>query len=291
MPVRVGTTLPQFRHDAETALAVARHAEHAGLDGVFVFDHLWPLGRPDRPALHSHVLLGAVAAETSRVVTGPLVARVGLLPDAVLVHAMVSLHRMTGGRVLVTLGTGDRANRRENEAYGVGYPPAVERLERLMDCCRALQAAGVAVWVGGRSEAVRAVAAHSDGWNAWGVDVGTFAAGVIALRRAALHQATSVLGQESGADVPLSGTETGRRPAQASWAGPVLIGRTREEAAEKLARYGDRPGLVHGTIDDLARHLRALAAAGATWAVCAPLDVGTDPRAVDYLAEAAAAAG
>jgi len=31
-----------------------------------------------------------------------------------------------------------------------------------------------------------------------------------------------------------------------------------------------------------------LAAAGASWAVCAPLDVGTDPEAVEMVAEAAA---
>lgn len=273
--MRVGTTLPQFRDDAEAALAVARRAEDVGLDGVFVFDHLWPLGQPGRPALHSLVLLGALAAETSTVVIGPLVARVGVLPDEVLVHAMVSLHAMSGGRLLVTLGTGDRANRDENEAYGVGYPPVAERLGRLLGCCRALQAEGVGAWVGGLSAGVREVAARADGWNAWGVDVDAFAAGVATLRQAATAATSS----------------PGRPPPQASWGGQVLIGPTREEAAEKLARYGDRPGLVHGSIQDLARHLRALADAGATWAMCAPLDVGTDPRAVEYLAEAATAAG
>lgn len=262
-------TLPQFRDDTGAALSVAHRAEEVGLDGVFVFDHLWPLRRPDRPALYSLVLLGALAAETSTVVIGPLVARVGLLPDAVLVHSLVSLHRMVGGRLLVTLGTGDRANRDENEAYGVGYPPAAERLARLAGCCRALQAEGVAAWVGGLSAAVREVASRADGWNAWGVDVDTFAA------------SAATLGH----------TGNLRPPPQASWGGQVLIGRTREEAAGKLARYGDRPGLVHGTVDDLTRHLRALAAAGATWAMCAPLDVGDDPRTVEYLAEAAVAAG
>ena len=283
--MKVGTTLPQFRDEADSALAVARRAEDAGLDGVFVFDHLWPLGRPDRPALHSLVLLGAVAASTSRVVVGPLVARVGMLPDAVLVHALVSLHRMAGGRVVVTLGTGDRANRPENLAYGLDYPPAAERIAHLLECCRALKRAGVATWVGGLSVAVRDVAARADGWNAWGVDVDTFATGVVALR-----QAASVLGEESGADAPLSVAGNARPRPQASWGGQVLIGRTPGEAAEKLARHGDRPGLVHGTVDDLARHLRALADAGAAWAMCAPLDVGTDPRAVEYLADAAVAA-
>ncbi len=259
--LNVGLCLPQFRDDAEPTVATARAAEAAGLDGVFVFDHLWPLGRPARPALACNVLLGALAVETQRLVLGPLVARVSVRPDAVLVNAMVTLHRMVGDRLLVTLGTGDSANRDENEAYGVGFAPVADRVAAVERCCAGLKAAGVATWVGGRSAAVRRVAAASDGWNAWGVDAATFAA------------------EAAGVDAPA-----------VSWGGQVLVGRTTGEAGRKLDRHGDRPGLVHGTVADLTRHLSALAAAGADWAVCAPVDVGTDPATVDYVAEAAAAA-
>jgi len=272
--VRVGITLPQFRDDAEAALGTAGAAERAGLDGVFVFDHLWPLGRPDRPALYSHVLLGALAAETGRLVLGPLVARVSLLPDDVLVNAMLTLQAMVGDRLLVTLGTGDSANRAENDAYGVGFGSVDDRVAALVRCCGDLRAAGVATWVGGRSKAVRRVAAASDGWNLWGLDARGFAAEVTAF-------AAAVEG--------FAAEGVGRRVAT-SWGGQVLVGRTAEEADEKLARHGDRPGLVHGTVDDLSRHLAALAATGASWAVCAPIDIGSDPRAVENVAEAAAAA-
>ena len=271
--MRVGITLPQFRDDAEPALATARTAEEAGLDGAFVFDHLWPLGQPDRPVLHSLVLLGALAAETERLVLGPLVARVGLLPNAVLVHALTSVHRMLGPRLLVTLGTGDDGNRPENEAYGVGYPPVGERVAALVDCVRRLRAEGVPTWVGGRSRAVRRVASEAGGWNRWGVDVATFSAEVAELREAA----AAGRGEPSGAE-----------PVEVSWGGQVLVGRTEAEAAEKLARIGDRPRLVHGRVADLTEHLAGLAVAGASWAVCAPLDVGTDPAAVEMVAEAAA---
>ena len=272
-PVRVGITLPQFRDDAEPAMATARAAEAAGLDGVFVFDHLWPLGQPDRPALHSLVLLGALAAETERVTLGPLVARVGLFPNAVLVHALATLHRMVGPRLLVTLGTGDEGNRPENEAYGVPYPPVAERVAALVDCLRRLRSEGVPTWVGGRSRAVRRVASEADGWNRWGADVATFTAEVSELTEAA----AVARGQPS---------EPAR--VEVSWGGQVLVGRSEAEAAGKLARLGDRPGLVHGTVADLTGHLAGLAEAGASWAVCAPLDVGTDPEAVQMVAEAAA---
>ncbi len=73
-----------------------------------------------------------------------------------------------------------------------------------------------------------------------------------------------------------------------TWAGQVLIGRTQEAADAKRTEHGTRPGLVWGTVDDLRRHLDALEAAGATWAVCAPLDVGRDPSAPETLALALA---
>ena len=261
--MRVGVTLPQFREDPEPAFAVARAAEGAGLDGVFVFDHLWPLRQPERPALHSLTLLGALSAETERVMLATFTARVSLLPNAVLVHSLVSLHRMLGPRFIAGLGTGDRHNRDENVAYGVGFPPADARARDLETCCRELSAAGVRTWVGGNSPLARRIAtADADGWNAWGVSIDEF--------------------RSNAASVPAgSGGST-----ELSWGGQVLIGRTRAEAAAKLERHGTRPGLVHGTVDDLRRHFGALEAAGASWAICSPLDIGDDEGAVDLLAQA-----
>ena len=42
----LGITLPQFSERPEPALAAARDARRLGFGGVFVFDHLWPLGGP-----------------------------------------------------------------------------------------------------------------------------------------------------------------------------------------------------------------------------------------------------
>jgi len=233
--VRLGITLPQFRESAEPALAVARRAEDAGLDGVFVFDHLWPLHQPERPALHSLTLLGALTAETSRVTLGTFVARVSLLPDAVLVHTLHSLHRMLDGRRFIAgLGTGDSDNLDENVAYGVGFPPAEIRASRLVDCCRRLRELGVPTWVGGISDRARRIAAEeADGWNGWGLSAERFASLAAGMR------------------------------CETTWGGQV-----------------------HGTVDDLRRHFSALKEAGAAWAVCSPLDVGSADEAVELVAEA-----
>ena len=257
----LGTTLPQFRSSAEPAIEVARQAEAAGLDGVFVFDHLWPLGQPRQPALHALPLLGALVAETDSLVVGTLVARVSVLPDPVLVDALVTVRQLAGERFIAGLGTGDRHNRDENVTHGVPYPAPEARLARLADCCDRLRHAGVTTWVGGLSGDVRRLAAaKADGWNGWGVEPDRFASMAACLR------------DQAGPAFRLS------------WGGQVLIGRTASEAAEKLRRHGTRPGLFHGTVADWRQHLDRLTDAGADWVVAAPIDVGAGPGAIELLA-------
>lgn len=147
--MRIGTTLPQFRDEADSALAAAREAEALGLDGVFCFDHLWPMGQPGRPALSSGPLLGALVAATSTIHVGTLVARIGLLPDDVLVAELAGLAALSGGRVIAGLGTGDRLSRAENDAFGIPFDPPEERRVRLASVAVALSARGIPVWVGG----------------------------------------------------------------------------------------------------------------------------------------------
>lgn len=169
--MKVGITLPQFRPSIEPCFVAARAAEAAGLDGVFVFDHVWAIGQPDRPTQNAWPLLGALTTETSRVTLGPLVARVSLLPNAVLVHKFESLHRMVGDRLVAGLGTGDRLSEAENKAVGVPFPPLEDRLADLADVCLRTRAAGITTWLGGRSARVRELArTHADELNLWGVE-------------------------------------------------------------------------------------------------------------------------
>jgi alkanesulfonate monooxygenase SsuD/methylene tetrahydromethanopterin reductase-like flavin-dependent oxidoreductase (luciferase family) len=174
--MRVGVTLPSFRDDA-FALDAARRAEALGLDGVFAFDHIWPLRRPDRPALSCFVLLGAVAAATNRVALGPLVARIGLSPDDLLVAEVASLAAMAPGRVIAGIGTGDSQSRPENEAYGIEFAPAPTRRASLARCAAAIGALGVPVWIGGGGMAIdEAALAVGAAVNLWEGEVAAVAA-------------------------------------------------------------------------------------------------------------------
>ena len=166
--MKVGITLPQFADDAEFAVDVARQAESAGIDGVFVFDHLWAIGQPDRPAIYSLALLGALAAETSRITIGTLVSRVGLLPGAVLVNALGSVQRMVGDRLIAGVGAGDSLSKAENLAYDVPFDPAAVRLAEVAEVTSALREKGITTWVGGRSPETRRIAVdHADALNLW----------------------------------------------------------------------------------------------------------------------------
>jgi alkanesulfonate monooxygenase SsuD/methylene tetrahydromethanopterin reductase-like flavin-dependent oxidoreductase (luciferase family) len=147
--VKTGVILPSFQDTADEALAVARRADELGVDGVFCYDHLWPMGEPGRPALAPFPLLAAITASTARVAVGTLVARVGLVPDAVLLAEVDALSALAPGRVVTALGTGDRLSATENEAYGVPFAPPSERRAALRRCVRALRERGVPVWVGG----------------------------------------------------------------------------------------------------------------------------------------------
>lgn len=226
--MKVGLTLPQFREDVDTALEVAHQAEAAGLDGVFAFDHLWPIGRPDRPALHMLPFLGALAVETERLVVGSLVARIGLFPDAVLVNALRTVARMAGEeRFIAGLGVGDRLSRAENEAFGVLFAPVADRIASLVTCCRELRAAGVPVWVGGRSTAVQEVAvAEADTLNLWQAPVEE----VAARRRTVLTWAGQVRPEDD-----VAALLRGLREAGATWAVCAPVGMPWPDAVERIA--------------------------------------------------------
>ena len=69
--MKVGVVLPTFQSSPAAALEVADAAVAAGVDGVFAYDHLWPMGSPTRPALAPFPVLAAVAARHDALCVGP----------------------------------------------------------------------------------------------------------------------------------------------------------------------------------------------------------------------------
>lgn len=249
--VKLGVTLPNFRDEPEPALAVARSAEAAGLDGVFGFDHLFRRA-PDgalRPALEGLTLLGAVAAETTRISFGPLVARASLRPAATLGATLDTLARIAPGRLIAALGAGDSQSREENETYGLPAGTLDTRAAALDDAVAATVDHGYPVWVGGASSMVGQVAGQADGWNRWGGPLARFEREARAMRE----------------------MQT-REPFTLSWAGVFVVDTNERAAQAKAQRLGSNPEATVGGPEQVADALRAYGAAGADWAIVGPAD-------------------
>jgi alkanesulfonate monooxygenase SsuD/methylene tetrahydromethanopterin reductase-like flavin-dependent oxidoreductase (luciferase family) len=258
--VKVGLALPTFVDDPELPIAIARRAEAAGLDGVFVYDHMWrDTPPPRRGALECFALLGAVAAETERMHVGPLVARATLRPPASLVAALDTVHRVSRGRLIAGLGAGDHQIRAENEAFGLGHGSMADRVAALVAAVRVARDRGYPVWVGGNVDRVGDAIVLADGWNTWGGTVESFAVNASRVRELA--------------------PEVTR-----TWGGLILLGRDDDHAAEKAAARRVGPEVVYGGPVRVAKRLQALDRAGAAWVIVAPVDA-SDPENVDVLAE------
>jgi alkanesulfonate monooxygenase SsuD/methylene tetrahydromethanopterin reductase-like flavin-dependent oxidoreductase (luciferase family) len=174
--IRTGIVLPTFRETPDDALEAARLAFSAGVDGVFCYDHIWPMGQPDRPALAPFPVLAAMAASSDvRAGGGPylgtLVARVGLVPDGVLLGQFTALAHLAPGRVIAGLGTGDGLSKAENLAFGIPYTSAAERRADMVELARSLREREITVWVAGGAGA-RSVEARQAGvaLNLWDAD-------------------------------------------------------------------------------------------------------------------------
>jgi alkanesulfonate monooxygenase SsuD/methylene tetrahydromethanopterin reductase-like flavin-dependent oxidoreductase (luciferase family) len=169
--------LPTFRESPADAWAAAHEAFAAGVDGVFAYDHLWPIGQPERPALAPFPILAALAAAGDLPPTtrggpyfGTLVARVGLVPNGALLGQFRALNLLAPGRIIAGLGTGDRLSEAENLAYGIPFGPAAERRAQMVEVGLALRALGITVWVAGgraaRTVETRAIGAALNVWDA-----------------------------------------------------------------------------------------------------------------------------
>ncbi|NNN08253.1 MAG: LLM class flavin-dependent oxidoreductase [Acidimicrobiaceae bacterium] len=168
--MKLGVLLPTFRDTVEDSLRVAQRCEEFGIDGVFAYDHLWPMGSPTRPSFAPFPVLAAVAARHPSLHVGPLVARVGMVGPVHLIEQFRSLAALAPGRVIAALGTGDVKSRDELVGYGLKVTSADQRRSELELVARALRDE-MMVWIGAGAEATNALARQLEVvLNVWNVD-------------------------------------------------------------------------------------------------------------------------
>ena len=253
----------------DDTLALCRHAEATGWDGLWFADHFLPNAADTRGPTHeSWTMLAALAALVPRVRLGHLVNGNTYRHPAVLAKMAAGVDIISGGRFILGLGAGWQEN--EHRAYGILFYTTGERLRRLREACevvtRLLHQDGPASYegvfyqladaplqprpvqahlplmIGGGGEKVtlRIVAEHADEWNVWGTpDV--------------LAQKMAVLDRHCAA--------VGRDPRAIQRSAAVMVVQTDDPALAAKLRGGGRPTIA-GNPADLQAAVRAYRAAG-----------------------------
>jgi F420-dependent oxidoreductase-like protein len=136
--MKIGLQVPSFTWPGgasaiRSKLAeIARAAEAAGFDSLWVMDHFFQIrgvGPVEAEMLESYSTLGYLAGLTERVRLGALVTGVIYRHPGLLAKTVTTLDVVSGGRAYFGLGAGWF----EREALGMGvpFPPTKERFERL----------------------------------------------------------------------------------------------------------------------------------------------------------------
>jgi alkanesulfonate monooxygenase SsuD/methylene tetrahydromethanopterin reductase-like flavin-dependent oxidoreductase (luciferase family) len=225
-PFKVGVQLPEVEREVRwpELLAMARRAEDVGLDSIWVGDHLL-FRSPNtvtRGPWEAWSTLAALAAVTTRVELGPLVAATSFHNPAMLAKKAATVDEISGGRLILGLGAG--WNETEYRAYGFPYDHRVSRFEEAFTIIRTLLREGVIdfdgryyqardcelvprgprpsgppLMVGSIGERMLAITVpHVDAWNAWYDWYGNTADGLVTLN-AAVDAAATLAGRPADA--------------------------------------------------------------------------------------------
>ena len=271
--MKVGVQLPEAERVVRWPeyLAMARAAEEVGLDSIWLGDHLLYRGdgREERGPLEVWTLLSALAAVTTRVRLGPLVACASFHPPGLIAKMAATVDDVSGGRLVLGLGAG--WNETEYRAFGLPYDHRVSRFEESFEIVRRLVAGErvtlegrywsaddlvlmppperrIPLMIGSNGERMLSIALpHVDWWNTWYAGYGNTPDGFA----------------ELNACISAAAERAGRDPSEVARSTAVLV----ELDPEAVTRpHGDDQARPVG-LDDLPAHLGALAEAAADEAI------------------------
>ena len=269
-PIRVGVQLPEVERDVRWPEygEMARVAEEAGFDSIWVGDHLLYRGdgRPERGPWEAWTLLAGLAASTERVRLGPLVTCSGFRTPGVLAKMAATVDEISRGRLVLGLGAG--SNEGEFTAFGLPFEQRAARFEEWFEIVRRLLAGDRVTFEGRFFHVEDAVIyprllrcpplmvgstgrrmleltlPHVDAWNAWYEDFGNTPQGF----------------RELNTTITRTAERLGREPTEIERSACVLVSLDRT-AAERRATDTSRP--LEGSMGQIAGALSDMAEAGA----------------------------
>jgi probable F420-dependent oxidoreductase len=208
-PLRVGIQLPEVEREVRWPAFVdlARCIEDSGFDAIWFGEHLlyrWS-ERPARGPWEAWTMLGALAAATTTVNLGPLVACTNFHNPALLAKQAATVDEIAGGRFVFGLGAG--WNETEFRAFGFPYDHRIDRFEEAFTIIRTLlregqidfdgrfyqardcellprpRPGGPPLLIGSNGPRMLRIAVpHVQAWNSWYADTKNSPAGVGPLR-------------------------------------------------------------------------------------------------------------
>jgi probable F420-dependent oxidoreductase len=294
--MRVGVIMPIAEDDPASGTpgyaevrAIARQAEAAGFDSIWVYDHL--LFRfPDQPTggiWEAWSMLAALAEATERVELGTVVMCVPFRNPAVLAKMAATVDEISGGRLILGLGAG--WHKPEFDAFGIPFDHKVDRFEEALQIIvpllregrvdftgtyygapncelrpRGPQPGGPEILIGAfKPRMLRLTARYADSWNTCWLGQPT----LLPERRAKLEAACA---------------EERRDPA--TLAVTVGVSVRYAEPGQPLEQPPAPEKALFGTPAEVADGLRAYAEQGVAHVICS-LEP-TTPEALTWLAEA-----
>lgn len=250
---------PQPTQSFASVKALAEHVESTGWDGLWLADHFMPNDQDtSAPWPEAWTTLAALGATVPRIRLGTLVTGNTYRHPAVLAKMAATVDHISGGRVVLGLGSGWQEN--EHEKYGIPFYTINNRLARMEEACQIIKALfndesanfdgkfyqlkdaplepkpvqkPLPLLIGGGGEKVtlRITAQYADEWNVWG-NVET------------LEHKMKILDQHC---------ETlGRDPKEIHRTAVALLFLTKDEKfAAKINTSDDRPPGIAGSVEQL----------------------------------------
>jgi alkanesulfonate monooxygenase SsuD/methylene tetrahydromethanopterin reductase-like flavin-dependent oxidoreductase (luciferase family) len=273
-PLKVGVQLPEVEREVRwpEVLDMVRAIEDLGFDSIWLGEHLlyrFP-DRDPRGPWEAWSSMAAIAAVTSRVVFGPLVACTNFHNPALLAKQASTIDEISGGRLVLGLGAG--WNEVEFRAFGFPYDHRVDRFEEAFTIIRTLlregaidfdgrwyqvrdcellprgpRPGGPPLMIGSNGpRMLRATVPYVDSWNSWFADTGNRPAGVPALRDL----------------VDTACRDVGRDPAELERTVAVLVELPGGAGRLQGAYSKEAPAPLSGSPAEMADVLRGYAAEG-----------------------------
>ncbi|MBI2767256.1 MAG: LLM class F420-dependent oxidoreductase [Chloroflexi bacterium] len=268
---------------AET-LATVTHAEATGWDGAWFADHFMPnAADTSGPVSEAWTTISALAAAVPRIRLGTLVTGNTYRHPAVLAKMAATADNISGGRIVLGLGSGWQQN--EHEAYGIEFSTIAGRLARLEEACQVITSLfanekttfkgkyyqiedaplapkpvqrplPLLIGGGGERKTLRIAAHYADEWNVWG---------------------TPELLKQKGAVLDQHCADIGRDPKTIARSAVALLVLTDDKAIIERTAAAGRP-LIAGNAEQVREVIRGYADAGVGEVIIPDFNLGRGER-------------